>query len=163
MRVLWSFWWTAPYATHQNFKNPINQRASQMRQIHTSYFVNAQNYDFSNRNRVGPGPISTYETHTQSHITICLIRCKISSVSYKNKQADPGCPESLGWCCSTIRAVDLKASLYSWCPLRRGITMGHPLVGMEQVFQISSISSSLAFSKLETVSTTSPLQSKKSG
>ena len=74
------------------FKNPINQRVSQMHQIHTSYFVNAQNYDFSNRNWVGPGPISTYETHTQSHITICLIRCKISSVSYKNKQADPGCP-----------------------------------------------------------------------
>ena len=56
-------------------------------------FVNAQNCDFSNRNRVGAGPISTYETHTQSHITICLIRCKISSVSYKNKQADPGCPD----------------------------------------------------------------------
>ena len=74
------------------FKNPINQRASQMHQIHTSYLVNAQNYDFSNRNRVGPGPISTYETHTQSHITICLIRYKISSVSYKNKQVDPGCP-----------------------------------------------------------------------
>ena len=32
------------------FKNPINQRVSQMHQIHTSYFVNAQNYDFSNRN-----------------------------------------------------------------------------------------------------------------
>ena len=59
-------------------KNPINQRASQMHQIHTSYLVNAQNYDFSNRNRVGPGPTSTYETHTQSHLTICLttVVCK---------------------------------------------------------------------------------------
>ena len=74
------------------FKNPINQQSSKIYQIHTSYSVNTQDYDFSNKNRVGPGPISTYETHTQSHITICLIRCKISSVSYKNKQADPGCP-----------------------------------------------------------------------
>ena len=49
-----------------------------MYQIHTSYFVNAQNYDFSDRNRVGPSTISSYETPTQSHITICLTRCKIS-------------------------------------------------------------------------------------
>ena len=95
------------------FKNPINQRVSQMHQIHTSYFVNAQNYDFSNRNWVGPGPISTYETHTQSHITICLIRCKISSVSYKNKQADPGCPVKQD---RTLEAPHLEITIFFWNP-----------------------------------------------
>ena len=74
------------------FKNPINQRSSKIYQIHTTYFVNTQDYDFSNKNRVGPGPISIKETQPQSFAEFCLEERKILWVTCICKQRDCGCP-----------------------------------------------------------------------